>query len=50
MRGMREREEGEGKEEERGEWAENEVYKYKPVTRKVQPVSIPKLRDEFRVV
>ena len=50
MRGMREREEGEGKEEERGEWAENEVYKYKPVARKVWPVSIPELRDKFRVV
>ena len=50
VRGMREKEEEEGEEEEGGARAENEVYKYKPVARKVWPVSIPELGDEFRVV
>ena len=47
---MREREKEEREEKEGGAQAENEVYKYKPVARKVWPVSIPELRDEFRVV
>lgn len=50
VRGMREREEEEGEEEEEGAQAKNEVYKYKLVARKVWPISIPELRDEFRVV
>ena len=50
VRGMREREEEEGEEEEGGVRAENKVYKYKLVARKIRPVSIPELGDEFRVV
>ena len=46
----REREEEKREEEEGGAQAENEVYKYKLVIKKVQPISISELGDEFSIV
>ena len=47
---MRDREEEKEEEKEGGEQAKNKVYKYKLIIRKIQPVSISKLGDKFKIV